>query len=245
MEAVLFRFRSWILASIVILGFWAPWVRYFGIGSPISLLEWLALQTSRAGLLSFTLATPTVIVCGSIIAACGATLRIWGSAFLGAPTVIHSQMQAGAVVADGPYRYVRNPLYLGVIFWVVALSLLMPAGGAVFPLLAVPLFSLVLIRGEEKFLTSRSGSAYQAYLHAVPRLVPRLRTSIAPSGNKPRWSQAILSEILPIGVFITIAFLSWTYDNSLMIRAILVSFGLSLVFRALLPGLRQTTSSPQ
>jgi hypothetical protein len=47
--------------------------------------------------------------------------------------------------------------------------------------------------------------------------------------------QAVLSEITPIGVFMTIACLSWTYDNGLMLRAILITFGLSLVARALLP----------
>jgi len=30
-----------------------------------------------------------------------------------------------------------------------------------------------------------------------------------------------------------------------MVRAIVVTFGISLVVRALLPGLRQTTSSPE
>jgi len=30
--------------------------------------------------------------------------------------------------------------------------------------------------------------------------------------------------------------LSWRYDNLLMIKAILISFGLSLVVRALIPG---------
>jgi hypothetical protein len=39
----------------------------------------------------------------------------------------------------------------------------------------------------------------------------------------------------PIGVFITLAFLSWSYDNLLMVKAIIVSFGVSLIVRALLP----------
>jgi hypothetical protein len=73
-------------------------------------------------------------------------------------------------------------------------------------------------------------------VRAVPRLVPRLRTTLAPSGNKPHWLQAVLSEITPIGVFATIVFLSWTYDVRLMGRALLITFGLSLVVRALLPG---------
>jgi hypothetical protein len=54
-------------------------------------------------------------------------------------------------------------------------------------------------------------------------------------GNKPHWLRAVLAELNPIGVFVTLAFLSWRYDNWLMIKALLVCFGVSLVVRALLP----------
>jgi protein-S-isoprenylcysteine O-methyltransferase Ste14 len=233
------------MAVIICLGFWAPWVQLWGIGSRISLIEWLALEISRLGLLRFTLATPIVIVCGALIAAMGAVLRIWGSAWLGHGVVINGQMQGGSLMADGPYRYVRNPLYLGIGCMIAALALLMPATGALFVLLAVPTFLFCLILGEEAFLVTKIGEPYRAYLHSVPRLLPRLRTTLTRTGNKPRWLQAVLSEINPIGVFVTIAFLSWTYDDRLMDRAILITFGLSLVMRALMPGQRETSSPPE
>jgi protein-S-isoprenylcysteine O-methyltransferase Ste14 len=126
-----------------------------------------------------------------------------------------------------------------------ALALLMPASGALFVLVAAPLFLFTLIRGEEAFLTAQFGDSYRAYLLAAPRLIPRLRTNIPPSGNKPHWLQAVLSEINPIGVFIVVAFLSWTYDARLMVRAIAVTFGVSLIVRAFMPGLKQGTNSPE
>jgi protein-S-isoprenylcysteine O-methyltransferase Ste14 len=116
----------------------------------------------------------------------------------------------------------------------------MPPTGALFMLIASTAFQLYLIFGEEAFLAAQFGEPYQAYLRSVPRLFPRLRTSLAPTGNQPHWLQAVLSEITPIGVFITIACLSWTYNNRLMDRAILVTFGVSLVVRALMPGLKQS-----
>ena len=234
-SATLFRLRMLITAAILCIGFWAPWIQFWGFGSRISLLGWLALEISRLGMLSFTVATPVVIVIASLCAAIGAALRISGSAWLGHATVLHAEMQSGTLMADGPYRYVRNPLYLGLMLTIAALTLLMPASGALFVLLAVPLFLLILIQGEEKFLSAQIGEPYREYMRFVPRIFPRLRASLPPAGNKPLWLTALLSEINPLGVFITLAFFSWTYNNRLMIQAILVTFGLSLVMRALLP----------
>ena len=56
----------------------------------------------------------------------GALLRVWGTAYLGTGTVNSLDMKAGSVVADGPYRYVRNPLYLGLWFMVAAMAFIMP-----------------------------------------------------------------------------------------------------------------------
>jgi hypothetical protein len=39
----------------------------------------------------------------------------------------------------------------------------------------------------------------------------------------------------PIGIFVIMAVLSWSYDNLLMIKALLIVFGLSLIVRALMP----------
>jgi protein-S-isoprenylcysteine O-methyltransferase Ste14 len=238
-SAIEFRLRMAIDTIVICLGFWSPWIEAWGIGTRISLLEWLALELSRFGLLSFSVATPVIIVVAALIAAIGAALRIWGTAWLGPATVRHGQMQAGAVMADGPYRYVRNPLYLGLWCMVAALAFIMPVTGALFVMTVLTVFLLRLIFAEEAFLIAQFGEPYRNYLRAVPRLVPRLRTGLPHTGRKLHWLHAALSEITPIGVFITLAFLSWSYNNRLMIRAILISFGVALVARALMPEIRQ------
>ena len=121
-----FQLRMAINAAIIVLGLWAPWIDGWGFGKRIPVLEWLPLELSRLGLFSFTVASPVIIVVASLLAAIGAILRIWGTAYLGPATVHNVQMKAGAVMADGPYRYVRNPLYLGVWFMVAAMAFLMP-----------------------------------------------------------------------------------------------------------------------
>ncbi len=237
-----FRLRMAIMVVIITLGFVAPWIDLWNLGERISLLEWLALQLSRTGLLSFTTATAVVIVAGALLAGVGAALRVWGTACLGPFTMRHAEMQAGAVVADGPYRFVRNPLYLGLWCMFAAMALIMPASGALFAMVLVTVFLLRLILGEEAFLRSQIGEPYLAYLGAVPRLLPRLRTRLQPAGSKPLWLHAVLSELNPIGVFLVVSVLSWRYDNWLMVRAVLVVFGFSLLVRALMPRAQQSAS---
>ncbi|MGA8043254.1 MAG: methyltransferase [Terracidiphilus sp.] len=227
-----FRFRMAINAAIIVLGFWAPWSELLGPSQRITLLERLALELSRAGLLSFAIATAAISALAAALAAVGVLLRVWGTAYLGPTTVNTAAMKAGTVMADGPYRYVRNPLYLGIWFMAAGLAFLMPATGAPVTMLLLTFFLLRLILGEEEFLTAQLGEPYRAYLMAVPRIAPRLRTSLARAGASPRWLHATLAELIPIGVFVALVCYPWTYDHRLMPRIVLISFGLSLIARA-------------
>lgn len=238
-----FRLRLAIITAMVVLGFWSPWIEAWGAGRRISLLEWSALELSRLGLFDFTVATPVVIVFAAAIAALGAVLRVWGTAWLGAGVVNSRTMIAGSAMAGGPYRYVRNPLYLGTGLMIAAMSFAMPASGAVFTMVLLAVFQLRLIFGEEAYLSAQLGEPYQQYLSAVPRLFPRIRSNLPAAKGEPQWGRAVLAEINPIGVFLILAGLSWRYENVLMIKAFLICFGISLVTRALMP-LKDAAAAP-
>jgi len=245
-----FRLRVAIITVILTLGFWAPWIELWGIGNRIPLMTWLAFELTRLGHFRFSVSVPVVIILASLIAAKAVVLRVWGTAWLGTATVLHGQMKAGAVMADGPYCFVRNPLYIGSWFMFAAMAFVMPPTGALFAMPLLTAFLLRLILGEEAFLMHQFGEPYQDYLRAVPRLFPRLRVKlwpdgIQPTGRKPQWIRAVLSEVNPIGVFITMAFLSWSYDDWLMVRAIIVSLGVSLVVHALLPNSPQESEATE
>lgn len=241
-SAIEFRLRMAINAAIIILGFWAPWIEAWGLGQRNSLLEWLALELGRTGLVRFTFAVPALIVVSTLIAAAGAGLRVWGTAYLGTGTVNNLDMKAGGVVADGPYRYVRNPLYLGLWCMVVAMAFIMPVTGALFATGLITVFLMRLILGEEAFLLAQIGEPYRLYMSAVPRLLPRLRTNLQSGGIRAHWLRAVLAELTPIGVFVALACLSWSYDSRLVVRTILIFFGASLIVRALMP---QTAREPR
>ncbi len=236
-SAIEFRLRMLIQIVIVAIAMWAPWVRPWDWGKRLSTLEWLALEISRTGLASFTVATPIVIIFGALLAACGMVLRVWGAAYLGYDVVHHEAMQAGAVMAAGPYRYMRNPLYLGGWCMMAAISLLLTPSGALLMVVLIGMFYLRLVLGEEAFLGERLGEPYRAYLRAVPRILPRLGTGLPSFDAKPHWITAALTEIMTIGVFLTMAIVSWTYDNQEMLLGILISFLASMLVRGLMKDL--------
>jgi protein-S-isoprenylcysteine O-methyltransferase Ste14 len=234
--AIEFRLRMVVNAAIIILGFWAPWIEAWHVGHRISLLGWLALELSRTGIASFSVATSIVLIVAVLVAAKAVLFRVWGTAYLGPGTVNSFNMVAGKVMADGPYRYVRNPLYIGLWCMVIAAAFLMPVTGAAFAVTLIAIFAIRLTLGEEAFLTAQLGEPYLAYMRAVPRFIPRLRGAPLPSGAKPHWLRATLAELTPIGILIAIVVFSRNYELELAGRIILIFFGASLVVRALMPG---------
>jgi protein-S-isoprenylcysteine O-methyltransferase Ste14 len=229
-----FRFRFFILAAIYFLGFIAPWNYWLHLDS-IRTWQILAAWPARSGWLSFSAATIIVLLLGIVCALSGAFLRTWGTAYLG-PSIVHDgAMRGEGVIAAGPYRYVRNPLYLGNLIHTVALALLMPPSGAIFCLLAITIFQLRLIGAEETFLTSKVGEPYLAYCARVPRLLPALTPQVPASTSEPKWPLAFLGEIYMWGVAVSFAILGWRYNSILIIKGVLVSLGISLIVRAFLP----------
>jgi protein-S-isoprenylcysteine O-methyltransferase Ste14 len=230
-----FRFRIWIILAFYILGFFAPWnlaLHLDGSGPNAHVWGRLAILLSKGGAMSIASAFNLVLVAGILCAFAGAWLRTWGSAYLGYSVVHDKDMRGDSVMADGPYRYVRNPLYLGTWANALALALLMPASGAIFTLVCVVVFQLRLIFGEEAFLAARLGAGYSAYCAKVPRLLPAVRPQVQPSGARPRWGQAMLAEIFMWGMAASFAVLGWRYNAELLIQCVLVWLGVSLIVRA-------------
>jgi protein-S-isoprenylcysteine O-methyltransferase Ste14 len=189
--ALEFRFRLIFMTLVIVLGFWAPWIEYLHWGTRTTAWLWLGFEIGGLGISSaagIRAATALTI----LVAAAAAAVRVWGTTYLGTGTVNNTEMKAGAVMADGPYRYVRNPLYLGSWLMVAAISVLMPPTGALVTMVLLTVFLVRLILGEEVFLNAQLGEPYAAYLKAVPRLIPSLRPQVTASGQKPHWGRALL-----------------------------------------------------
>ena len=230
--ALAFRFRVALFVLLYMLGFLAPWRVIVRGGSDGTL--WLAASTmaARTGWIGLAAATLTVTLIALACLALGAILRVWGTAYLGSGVMRGGVMRGERLVAAGPYRYLRNPLYLGSWLLGFATAILMPPSGAAFFLPAFSVLFLFLISAEERFLTAQLGEGYQEYCRRVPRLWPRIGGGDRTSSARPHWIQAFLAETHPIVFTVCFAILAWRYNARILIQCLLVSFGLSLIIRA-------------
>lgn len=100
-------------------------------------------------------------------------LHFWSSA-----TLARGERQgaaASAPVEDGPFRYVRNPIYLAGITLLLGVGLLYPPSRVVdlgLPLLLLVYFHVAVVRVEEPELRRRFSSKFDEYRERVPRWLP-------------------------------------------------------------------------
>lgn len=114
---------------------------------------------------------PPYSTSGSFLFITGVVLVLWGArSFSRAGTTIKPFQDPSALVTGGPYRYSRNPIYLGLVLALIGIGLLL---GTLSPFVVVPVFICLIqqrfIQPEEAALEKTFGSAYGQYKRQVRR----------------------------------------------------------------------------
>jgi protein-S-isoprenylcysteine O-methyltransferase Ste14 len=149
-----------------------------------------------------------------------ALIRTWASAYLHAGVVYAAQVRSASLVADGPYRFVRNPLYFANVLMAIAFGSMMSRAGFVAVTVATAVFCYRLIVREESELQANQGESYEDYRKAVPRLWPSPWPRIAASGRAAKWGDGFKAE-------------SWYWGFALALVAFAVTLKLPLFFAIL------------
>jgi protein-S-isoprenylcysteine O-methyltransferase Ste14 len=77
------------------------------------------------------------------------------------------------VVRGGPYRYVRNPMYVSVLTVLVGEVVFLRSPWLIVWAAVVGSWFVVVARLEERRLGDQFGEPYEAYRRSVPRWIPR------------------------------------------------------------------------
>ena len=76
------------------------------------------------------------------------------------------------IVTEGPYRYVRNPIYLGQLIFMAGLFAALRSWAALALLIFhLPWFHLHVLKDEEQ-LEAHFGTSYREYKQRVKRWIP-------------------------------------------------------------------------
>jgi protein-S-isoprenylcysteine O-methyltransferase Ste14 len=110
------------------------------------------------------------VIGGGLITA-GLAVFWWGmSTFARARTGILLERPASELVMRGPYRWSRNPQYVGFVASYIGLAVI---ANSLWPVIVLPVALALLvpfvIRREERYLRSRFGDQYDAYCRRVKR----------------------------------------------------------------------------
>ena len=94
---------------------------------------------------------------------------VWGFAHVGHGTPAPIDPPK-TLVATGPYRFTRNPIYIAVFCVIVGEAVLFASGRLLaYGLLVLAAFYAFVILYEEPTLRRQFGSAYESYCTRVPR----------------------------------------------------------------------------
>jgi len=133
----------------------------------------LAIYTRRSGF-------PSLLsgCAGGVAYSSGLALRLVALKTLGQKWSIQLDqpvaLDTSIIVREGPYRWIRHPIYLGAIIETLGIALLFGSGWAIGA--ACCLFwpaELARARFEEKYLHGQYGEAYAKYSQDVPGFIPR------------------------------------------------------------------------
>jgi protein-S-isoprenylcysteine O-methyltransferase Ste14 len=114
---------------------------------------------------------PERLVTGIAIAIAGLAFMLWvNNRFVSLGTSVKTCRPATLLVTKGPYRFSRNPMYVGFVSILAGIGT--AAGSVPMQLSALPMFlflSFYVIPREEKYLRQEFGAEYEAYRRKVRR----------------------------------------------------------------------------
>ncbi|HEU5245898.1 MAG TPA: methyltransferase, partial [Candidatus Udaeobacter sp.] len=124
-----FEKRFWIICAIYFVGFFlsvfdhTPFI--------VALRHLIAPSITHDSVDADTFAR-LVIAIGALLVFLSAALRTWGAAYLRTEIVHDTAQHSDALVADGPFRYTRNPLYLANLPMAAGIGVLASLWGFIF-----------------------------------------------------------------------------------------------------------------
>jgi protein-S-isoprenylcysteine O-methyltransferase Ste14 len=141
------------------------------INAATALVVFILVRVVRGGS-TLAVDSPVLGVIGAALFAFGLLLAVWARVHLGRNWGMPMTQRAEPeLVTSGPYRFVRHPIYSGLLLGLVGTALATDLLGLILAVLLVGYF-YYSASVEEKNLTATFPTAYPAYRTATKMLIP-------------------------------------------------------------------------
>lgn len=120
-----------------------------------------------------------LVICGLIVCALGLSFAVWARKYLGRNWGMPMSVKEDPeLVTTGPYRYVRHPIYSGILLAVLGSALV---GGGIWLVLFIffgiylaiaGIYLAIAARAEERLMLRQFPSEYPAYRAGTKAIVP-------------------------------------------------------------------------
>ena len=137
---------------------WACFWAVCGLNAALLFLDWNA----------WVFDGPLRLIVGIPLALLGGLLALWGMVTVG---WTNTSGLKGGFISSGPYRFTRNPQYLGDIVFFVGVSVIANSVCLWIAHLLLALVFVVAPLTEEPWLEEQYGGAYREYVKRVPRFL--------------------------------------------------------------------------
>jgi protein-S-isoprenylcysteine O-methyltransferase Ste14 len=137
-----------------------------------AILLGLALDRLFPSYVLHVLLTPEErIVVGAILILASAGLAFPALlAFRKAGTHVEPWKPASALVTGGIFRYLRNPMYVGLMLFLAGLAMVLASDWMLVMTMAFAIaIHFGVVKREERYLAAKFGEAYRRYMEEVPR----------------------------------------------------------------------------
>jgi protein-S-isoprenylcysteine O-methyltransferase Ste14 len=147
------------LQMLAYAGIWALQRR--PMGPIVRMPEWM----------EWTVAAMQILLAGLSVWLSASAVRTLGKQW----TYVARTIEGHELITRGPYRLVRNPIYLGMFGMMIATGLSLTVWPVLLAAMAVFLIgTFVRIRSEEKLLRATFGAQFEEYEQRVPAFLPGL-----------------------------------------------------------------------
>ncbi len=212
------KYRAWIITALYMLALACFRFDRRDIGFTVA--------GALAGLIPVSTTARFAYLTAALLVFLAAFLRTWTTAYSTAESA-RSRVPA-LPAANGPYRFVRHPVYLATILLFLGFGLLLNPLGLALLLVGMAALIYRLLLREEVERSAAHGQHYADYRAAVPSLLPAVYSHLPPGSALPDWRGALLREAYLWAFGLTLVTLAITLQE----RAFYVALAIALSVQA-------------